>query len=391
MWGGPAHTDTFDPKPDLSEDYTGPLAADIPTNVDGIRVNAAIPKLAEQAEKYSIIRSMTHGQNGHETASYITQTGRWPGRVVYPCAGAVVSRFRGYDAGYDGIVAPYIVLTQPQGRFSEAGFLGQAYKPFATGGDPARQRFEVEGIVAPGITHRRQLARRELLGELDTLGAAMPDNPNFAALDEAREGAYELMLGEARELFDLTTEDEALREQYGDTTFGQSCLMARRLVEAGVPWITINYKGWDTHKQHFQTMDRKLPEMDQAMATLLQDLHDRGLLESTIVWWSGEFGRSPRVLWDPPWNGGRNHFGACFSAVVAGGGFQGGKVVGASSATGEEVAERPVYPLDLIGSIYELMGIDPEGPLPNHRGLEVPVLPFGEDGVKSGGRLHEIM
>lgn len=391
MWGGPAHTDTFDPKPDAGYDYTGPLNEMIPTNVDGIQLGSSLPLLAQHADKYAIIRSMTHGQNGHETASYITQTGRWPSRVVYPCAGAVVSLFQGYNAGYDGIVDPYIVLTQPQGRFSEAGFLGQAYKPFATGGDPARPRFEVEGIVAPGITDKRQLARRELLGKLDTLGRAMPDDAHLAELDQARASAYDLMLGEAKNLFDLNTEDDAVREAYGNNTFGQSCLMARRLVEVGVPYITINYRGWDTHKQHFQTMQRKLPEMDQGMATLLQDLHDRGLLETTIVWWTGEFGRSPRVLWDPPWNGGRNHYGACFSSVVAGGGFEGGTVVGASDDRGEQVAERPVYPLDLIGSIYELMGIDPEGTMRNPQGVELPVLPFGEDGVKSGGRLHEIM
>ena len=167
--------------------------------------------------------------------------------------------------------------------------------------------------------------------------------------------------------------------------------MARRLVEAGVPYVTINYKGWDTHKQHFQTMRRKLPELDQGMATLLQDLSERGLLDSTIVWWGGEFGRTPRVQWEPPWNGGRGHYGQCFSAVVAGGGFQGGKVVGASDARGEAVAKRPVYPQDLIGSIYELLGIDPDGPLPNSRGLDVRVLPGAEDGVPSGGRLKEIM
>jgi hypothetical protein len=359
--------------------------------VDGIQLGSSLPLLAQQADKYTIIRSMTHGQNGHETASYITQTGRWPSRVVYPCAGAVVSLFRGYDAGYEGIVDPYIVLTRPQGRFSEAGFLGQAYKPFATGGNPAASRFEVEGIVAPGISDNRQLARRELLGKLDSLGRAMPDNPHLAELDEARGSAYGLMLGEAKELFDLSTEDDAVREAYGRNTFGQSCLMARRLVEVGVPYITINYSGWDTHKQHFQAMQRKLPEMDQGMATLLQDLHDRGLLETTIVWWTGEFGRSPRVLWDPPWNGGRNHYGACFSSVIAGGGFGGGTVVGASDEKGEQVAERPVYPLDLIGSIYEQMGIDPEGTMRNPQGVEIPLLPFGEDGVKSGGRLHEIM
>jgi len=391
MWGGPSQNDTFDPKPDAGYDYTGPLAASIPTNVDGIEINAAIPLLAQQADKYSIIRSMTHGENGHETASYVTQTGRWPGRIVSPCAGAVVSVFRGYAAGYDGIVAPYIVLTKPQGRFSEAGFLGQQYKPFATGGNPAGSRFEVEGIVAPGITDARQNSRRDLLGSLDSFGAAAPDNPHFEALDEARESAYELILGEARDLFDLNNEADELREAYGKNTFGQSCLMARRLVEAGVPYITINYGGWDTHKQHFQAMQRKLPEMDQGFATLLTDLSDRGLLDETIVWWSGEFGRSPRILWDPPWNGGRNHYGACFSAVLAGGGFQGGAVVGASDAKAEHVVERPVYPLDLIGSIYELMGIDPEGPLPNDRGLEMQVLPFDDPSVKSGGRLREIM
>ncbi len=391
MWGGPSQIDTFDPKPDAGYDYCGSLAEAIPTNVDGIQINAKLPLLAQQADKYSIIRSMNHGVNGHETASYITQTGRWPGRLVFPCAGAVVSVFNGYDHGYEGIVAPYIVLTQPQGRFSEAGFLGQKYKPFATGGDPGKQRFEVEGIVARGITDERQLGRRELLGSLDTLGDAMSGNPHFGQHDLAEEKAYDLMLGDARQLFDLSQEADELREQYGRNTFGQSCLMARRLVEHGVPYITINYKGWDTHKQHFEIMARKLPEMDQGMATLLQDLSDRGLLDSTIVWWSGEFGRTPRVMWDPPWNGGRNHHGACFSAVLAGGGFKGGHVVGASDARAEQVEERPVYPLDLIGSIYELLGIDPEGPLPNPRGLDVPVLSFGEEDVKSGGRLHEIM
>ncbi len=391
MWGGPSHLDTFDPKPDAGYDYCGPLGDTVATNVDGIVINAALPLLAQQADKYAIIRSMTHGINAHETASYIVQTGREPGRLVFPCAGAVVSLFRGYDHGYDGIVDPYIVLTQPQGRFSEAGFLGQAYKPFATGGDPARERFEVEGIVAPGITDERQLARRELLAALDAIGAAIPDSPEFALHDRSEQDAYALMLGEARELFDLATEPDEVREVYGRNTFGQSCLMARRLVEQGVPWVTINYKGWDTHKQHFQSMNRMLPELDQGMATLLQDLADRGLLESTIIWWGGEFGRTPRVMWEPPWNGGRGHHGACFTCVVAGGGFQGGRVVGASDARGEQVAERPVYPVDLIGSIYELMGIDPDGPLPNPRGLDVKVLPSAEDGVKTGGRLHEIM
>jgi len=380
MWGGPSHLDTFDPKPDAGHDYCGPLASPIATNVDGIRVGELLPQLAQQADKYSIIRSMSHGINGHETASYIVQTGRKPGRLVYPSVGAVVSLFKGYDHGYEGLAPPYIVLTQTQGRFSEAGFLGQNYKPFATGGDPNQKPFVVEGIVAQGVSDERQRARRELLHTLDSLGKAMPGNRHFEKLDQCEANAYGLMFGEARDLFDLSKEEEAVRDSYGRSTFGQSCLMARRLVESGVPYVTINYKGWDTHKQHFETMRRKLPEMDQGMAALLQDLSDRGLLESTIVWWGGEFGRGPKVQWNAPWNGGRSHYGKCFSTVVAGGGFKGGQIVGASDKRGEEVAERPVHPRDVIRTMYGLLGIDADGPLPNPRGLDVCVLPDSEGG-----------
>ena len=391
MWGGPSHLDTFDPKPGAGYDYCGPLNKPIPTNVDGIQIGELLPLLARQADKYSIIRSMTHGVNAHETASYMVQTGRKPDRLVYPSAGAVVSLFKGYDYGYKGLVPPYIVLTEPQGRFSEAGFLGQRYKPFATGGDPNKQPFAVEGIVAEGISDEHQRSRRELLHGLDSLGKAMPANPQFQRLDRCEANAYDLMFGETRKLFDISVEKDEIRDQYGRNTFGQACLMARRLVESGVPYVTINYKGWDTHKQHFEIMRRKLPELDKGMATLIQDLSERGLLDSTIVWWGGEFGRTPKIQWEAPWNGGRGHYGNCFSVVVAGGGFKGGRVVGASDAKGEEVAQRPVHPPDLIGSIYELLGIDPNGPLPNPLGLKVQVLPVAGEGEKSGGRLKEIM
>jgi len=392
MWGGPAHLDTFDPKPDAGNDYCGSLAKPIPTNVDGIIIGELLPLLAKQADKYSIIRSMTHGINSHETASYMVQTGRAPGgKEVYPCVGAVVSLFKGYDAGYSGLIPPYIVLTDLQGRFSEAGFLGSRYRPFATGGDPARTPFVVEGVVAQGISEKRQQSRRDLLQNLNTLEHAMKGDPQLAASEQCERQAYDLILGDGAKVFDLAQEKDELREQYGRNTFGQSCLMARRLVERGVPYVTINYKGWDTHKQHFQTMRRKLPEMDRGMATLLQDLSDHGLLDSTIVWWSGEFGRTPKVQWEPPWSGGRNHYGKVFSAVVAGGGFKGGRVVGASDAKGEEVKDRPVYPVDLIASMYELLGIDSEARLPHPQGLTVGVLPSTADGVSTGGRLKEIM
>ena len=392
MWGGPAHLDTFDPKPDEGRDYCGDLIKPIPTNVNGIMIGELLPLLAKQADKYSIIRSMTHGNNSHETAAYLVQTGRPPGgREVYPSVGAVVSLFKGYEAGYKGLIPPYVVLTESQGRFSEAGFLGSRYKPFATGGDPAKSPFAVEGIVAPGISDQRQQDRRELLHQLDTLGNTIKGDPQLAALKQAEQQAYDMILGDGAKVFDLTQEKDDLRERYGRNTFGQSCLVARRLVEKGVPYITINYKGWDTHKQHFQTMRRKLPELDKGFATLLQDLSDCGLLDSTIVWWSGEFGRTPKVQWEAPWNGGRSHYGKVFSAVVAGGGFKGGQVVGSSDAKGEEVKDRPVCPVDLIGSMYELLGIAPSAKLPHPLGEDVRVIPTVAEAGKTGGRLKEIM
>lgn len=392
MWGGPAHLDTFDPKPEAGRDYCGQFDKPIATNVAGLRICELLPLLAKQADKYSVIRSMTHSVNSHETASYMVQTGRMAGgRQVLPSVGAVVSLFKGYDAGYKGLIPPYIVVTEPQGRFSETGFLGIRYKPFATGGDPGQSRFVVEGVVAQGISDKRQKDRRELLRSLDTLGRAMQADPRLAAARQCENEAYDLILGDAGKVFDLSTEKDDLRDRYGRNTFGQSCLLARRLVERGVPYITINYKGWDTHKQNFQTLRRKLPEMDKGMGTLLQDLADRGLLESTIVWWSGEFGRTPKVQWEAPWNGGRGHWGKAFSAVVAGGGFKGGHVIGSSDAKGEEVKDRPVYPCDLIASMYQLLGIDPVAKLPNPQGLDVRATPTATEGVATAGRLTEIM
>ncbi len=393
MWGGPAHLDTFDPKPEAGNDYAGQFTSPIETNVKGIRINELMPLLAKQADKYSLIRSMTHGVNAHETASYTVQTGRVSGgRDVFPSVGAVVSLFKGYDAGYKGLIPPYIVLTQPQGRFSEAGFLGNRYKPFATGGDPGQARFAVEGVVAQGITDQRQRSRRDYLHQLDALRRENPDDPQLKAGSEAENQAYELILGDAGKVFDLSQEKDDLRDRYGRNTFGASCLVARRLVERGVPYVTINYQGgWDTHKQNFPLMRRRLPELYRGLGSMLEDLAGRGLLESTVVWCCGEFGRTPKVQWEAPWDGGRNHWGAVFSALVAGGGFKGGQVVGASDARGEEVKTRPVYPADLIGSIYELAGIDPQAKLPHPQGQTIYATPSAAEGLPVAGRLKEIM
>jgi hypothetical protein len=392
LWGGPCHIDLFDPKPDAGSDYHGPMGKPIPTRTDGMQASELLPLLAQSSNRFSVIRSMTHGNNAHESAAYWVQTGRKPGeRLVFPGMGAVVSLFKGANAGYTGLVPPYVVLTELQGRFSEVGFLGPKHAPFATGGDPAQTPFVVQGIVTPGLSEARQRDRRALLHGLDSLAHAVPGQAMLNAYTQAEDQAYELVLGQSGKVFDAAQESDATRDRYGRNTFGQSCLVARRLVERGVPYITVNFKGWDTHKQHFQQMRQKLPQLDKGLSALLQDLSDRGLLDRTIVWCMGEFGRTPKILWEAPWNGGRGHWGAAFQAIVAGGGFKGGRVVGSTDARGEEVRDRPVYPGDLLGSMYALMGLDPAARLQNPEGADVRLTPTPEETGRPDAHLAELM
>ncbi|HEY3319452.1 MAG TPA: DUF1501 domain-containing protein [Planctomycetota bacterium] len=395
LWGGPCHIDTFDPKPNAGRDYCGPYTRALPTNVDGIQIGPQLPLLAKMADKYVLLRGMTHNNNGHETAAYMVQAARKPGgNLVYPGIGALVSYFKGFGSGYKGVLPPYITLTTPQGRFSENGFLPSKYKPFPTGGDPSREPFLVDGIIAENITTERQKDRRTMLSDIDTFGKKMATDAQVKSVDASQKQAYEVILGDAGKSFVLSEEKVDVRDKYGRSKFGQSCLLARRLVEQGVPFITINHEGWDTHKQHFETMGRKLPELDRAVSSLIQDLADRGLLDSTIIWISGEFGRTPKVDWGAPWNGGRGHHGKAFSALVAGGGFKGGRVLGKTDDRGENVLERPIYPWDLLGSMYELLGIDPNAKLTTPQGETVCLSPIaaGEIPAKeSGGLLREIM
>jgi hypothetical protein len=386
LWGGPSQLETFDPKPDAPRDYNGGLKA-IPTNVPGISLHEWWPQLATCADLYSLIRSMTHKEFGHETASYLMQTGRLPGGgEVFPALGTVIAQAK--RRHYQGDLPPSVILTRPKGRFSEVGFLGVEASPLVTGGAPQAARFVVDGIVAPeGVTPDVATERNELLSKLDLWYSENPSNRvQAAAFDEAGTEARRIVQGDAANVFDLTREPDVVREAYGRNMTGQSLLAARRLVEYGVPYVTVNIPGWDSHRRHFETMKNRSLETDAGVAALLKDLNAKGLLDSTLVWIGGEFGRTPRVGWEAPWNGGRNHYPLCFSTLVAGGGFKGGCVVGASNETASCPVSRPVSPQDFIGSLYERCGIDPEGPLPNKVGKNVPLLP-PSDGL---GRLKEI-
>ena len=382
--GGPAQTDTFDPKPEAGRNYYGSYKGVCKTNVEGIEIGEKLPLLATMADKYSLVRSLTHGSNAHETGHYAMITGDSSGgAVVYPSFGAVISYMK--RDSYKGILPCYISLTSANSRFNEGGFLGNTYKSFDTGGKPESDIYEVEGVVNKFIDRERMEKRMALLKEFE-------DKPmGKEKIDSLRDVNMEFIWGESREIFNLTNEPDSVRERYGKSRLGQSCLVARKLVEAGVPFVNVRTTGWDTHKKHFQKMNSMLPSLDKALSALLADLDERGLLDSTIVLCGGEFGRTPKVLWEAPWNGGRAHFGTAFSYLVAGGGFQGGKVLGKTDKTGEKVAERPVYPCDLIGTIYLLMGIDPYGTLPHVSEGDLPILPSLLNKKQSNGLLYEII
>lgn len=382
--GGPSQTDTFDPKPDAGRDIYGNFKEVSVTNVPGIIIGSKLPLLAQMADKYSLIRSMTHGVNGHETGHYAMITGDLSGGdVVYPSYGAVISYFK--KDSYKGILPPYISITAANNRFNEGGFLGNRFKSFDTGGAPEKTTFEVEGIVNPFISAEKFNQRLQLLNAFENINPYFKITAYKQAIDSMRQHNISFIFGEAGASFDLSKESKEVRERYGMHRTGQACLTARRLVEAGVPFINVRSTGWDTHKKGFQRLSDMLPELDQALSALIADLDERGLLESTIILCGGEFGRTPRVQWEAPWNGGRAHFGKAFSYLVAGGGFIPGKVIGKTDKTGEEIVERKVYPADLIGTVYLLMGIDPNGTLPHITAGLLPVLPsLGKEGQSNG-------
>jgi hypothetical protein len=381
LWGGPAHLDTWDPKPNAPLEYRGPFSP-IATAVPGVRIAELFPKMAQVAGSFSIIRSMHTSSNDHGVAGTIGLTGSAAGGVnlggkplpgsARPAIGSVVARVRGFRPP----LPPFMVVGGRLHQGKKAiigeggGPLGALYDPFRLEYD-AMQGFKIHALqLAPELTPDRLEDRQKLWQALDNLDRQTERFHSAKAIDEYRAQAFALLTSPAsRKIFDLSQEPSELVDRYGRTRFGQSCLLARRLVEHGVPFIQVNWSdhveaeedsgdgGWDHHYRNFQIMqDRHAPWLDQTLATLLTDLRERGLLDRTLVVALGEFGRTPKIN-D---KAGREHWEHCYSALVAGGGTRGGRVIGSSDPRGERPHDHPVTPADVAATIHHCVGITSE-------------------------------
>jgi hypothetical protein len=352
--GGPSHIDTWDPKPEAPAEIHGSFDA-IGTNVSGVQLCEHLPNMAKVMDKVALIRSITTNEAAHERGTHYMLTGftPLPGFAV-PGYGAVASKFRGGRSA----LPPYIAIPSALDYGGGAGFLGAALNPFSPSGDPASPGFSVRDLDLPsGISLEQADRRRTLRQTVDgAFSKFEKGSDSIRATGEFYNRAYTLLSSaEARAAFDLKKEPDAMRSAYGRNRLGQSCLLARRLVETGVRFVTLSTGGWDTHYNGFRALgENLLPNFDQSVAALVKDLDDRGLLKNTMVVTMGEFGRTPVVNRD----GGRDHYARVFSMMMAGGGLKGGQVIGASDGRGMEVASRPVRPEDVAATIYKQLGID---------------------------------
>ncbi len=353
LGGGPSHLDTWDVKPNAPLEIRGDFKA-INTKADGVQISEHLSKTAQQADKICLVRSMTSPTAAHEIGTHYMLTGFMPlpGFAV-PSYGAVAAKLLGPRSA----LPPYISIQQPMGE-QGAGFLGASLNPFCPGSDPNSNDFHVRDMDPPGgMTKEKLDHRRSLRDAVDSAFKAHESGSDrVKAVDSFYNRAYTLLSSsEARAAFDLKKEKEEVRNAYGRNTFGQSLLLSRRLVEAGVRFTTVSMGGWDNHSNIFNSLKYgMLPTFDQGFAALISDLSKRGLLERTMVVAMGEFGRSPLINRD----GGRDHHSRVFSIAMAGGGIKGGRVVGSSDARGMEPAADPVRPEDLSATIYQALGLD---------------------------------
>lgn len=363
--GGPSHLETFDLKPDASAEVRGPFAA-ITTSVSGIRVCEHLPKLAERMEHAAIIRSMTSPLGEHNLGAHYLLTGYAPTPAIeYPALGSVVGHLRGEGA----VLPPHIAVPDFRvgGRnFSGNGFLPASARPFSLNSDPAKPDFRVPDLdFYPGTAADRIDRRRDYLAAVDRLSREADESEKSPP--KQFEQAYRLLTSPgAKRAFNLNEEKAETRAAYGPRSIGQSCLLARRLVEQGVPFVTVTNPGWDTH-QNLDTQLRAgytgakvgvglIPSLDLALSALIDDLSERGLLDSTLIAVMGEFGRTPKLNT----SAGRDHWPRVFSVLLAGGGLKGGQVIGSSDKTGESPQDKPITPADLAATILTLLGLDPQ-------------------------------
>jgi hypothetical protein len=355
LGGGISHHDSFDPKPDAVEEIRGKYGT-ISTSVTGLRIGELLPKTAQIMDKLTLVRSQSHTNNHHETASNWVLSGRFgSARGDHPAIGAIVA----HHAGFSGIMPPYVAVPKNPSFTWELGksaWLGGRYESFKCG-DPNQKDFKVRDLALTHGTTQLVLERRQkLLTAIDQLARRVEADDRISTFDEFGKKAVNMVLSpKARGAFDLEKEDVKLRDEYGRHTFGQSCLMARRLVEHGVRFVTVNYAGWDHHAKIFEGLDKKLPEFDQGFSAFIKDMEQRGTLKDTLVAVFGEFGRTPKVN-DKK---GRDHWNHAGCMLFAGAGVQPGQVIGASDKNGAYVIDRPISPADVAWTIYEALGIDP--------------------------------
>jgi hypothetical protein len=358
LWlqGGISHIDSFDPKPEAPVEVRGEFGV-VDTNVPGIQLCDPLPMLARHQDKYAILRSLNPRNGSHGVADAYMLTGHpFNPALTYPAYGAVVSREKGDREG----MPPYVqVGTAIDQRFGGgvAGFLGDQYNPFVLPGDASSPGFTVRDVTLPGGVDSARFERRmRVLDAVDTWQAKLESSPR--ALDAAEsfyKKAYSLITApRAKKAFDIAREDPRIRDRYGRHSLGQGCLLARRLIESGVRFVTVTDGGWDTHTDNFKSLKtRLLPRLDMAQAALLQDLSDRGLLESTLVVTLSDFGRTPKV--NP--SAGRDHWASAGIALLAGGGIRPATAVGQTNALGEQPTEAPYYTEDLAATLYHCLGI----------------------------------
>lgn len=365
--GGIAHQETFDPKPNAPIEYRGEMGA-IATNVPGVFVNELLVRTAQVANKIAICRSMTHGEAAHERGTHNMFTGYRPSpAIVYPSMGSIVS----HEFGVRNNLPPYVCIPSQPTTYAGPGYLSSSFSPFSLGADPADPGFRVQDLALPnGVDEARFEKRKTMLEAVNAYFARKEKSDNIAAMDTFYQRAYALISSQkAREAFDINKEDAKLRDEYGRNPAGQRMLLARRLVEAGVRFVSLTYGGWDMHANIKPGMQGQLPAFDQAFAALIRDLDNRGLLKSTLVMVSSEFGRTPKI------NGsaGRDHWPKVFSVVLAGGGIKQGIVYGTSDATASEPEDDPLTVEDLATTVYHQLGINADKELmaPGNRPIEI--------------------